>query len=170
MPPMRDLIWCETSEPNLDEARRFAEAIHGEHPGKLLAYNCSPSFNWKMKLDPSTIAKFQHELGMMGYKYQFVTLAGFHSLNYSMFRLARAYREWGMTAYADFQENEFKCEEAGYKAVRHQEFVGTGYFDEVAQVIAGGMSSTLGLKGSTEEAQFQAVQPQRENGKGSPQR
>ncbi len=135
----------------------------------MLAYNLSPSFNWKLKLDPSTIAKFQHELGTMGYRFQFVALAGFHSLNYSMFRLARAFREWGMTAYAEFQENEFKSEEAGYKAVRHQEFVGTGYFDEVAQVISGGSSSTLGLKGSTEETQFQTVQSQKKNGKKEPQ-
>ncbi len=152
--PYADMIWCETSEPSLGEARRFAEAIQGRYPGKLLAYNCSPSFNWKMKLDSCSIAKFQKELGAMGYKYQFVTLAGFHTLNYSMFRLAQAYRDWGMTAYADFQESEFKSEEHGYKAVKHQEFVGTGFFDEVAQVISGGTSSVLALAGSTEQEQF----------------
>ncbi len=149
-----DMIWCETSTPNLDEARAFASAIHARYPDKLLSYNCSPSFNWKLKLDASTIAKFQHELAGMGYKFQFVTLAGFHALNHSMFKLAQAYREWGMSAYADFQESEFKSEEHGYRAVKHQEFVGTGYFDEVAQVISGGKASTLALAGSTEEAQF----------------
>lgn len=153
--PYADLIWCETSEPNLVEARQFAEAIHSQFPGKLLAYNCSPSFNWKSKLDAYTIAKFQKELAAMGYKFQFVTLAGFHALNYSMFNLARAYRECGMTAYAEFQACEFKSEEFGYKAVKHQEFVGTGFFDKVSQVIAGGTSSTLALTGSTEEEQFQ---------------
>ena len=153
--PYADLIWCETSEPNLTEARRFAEAIRAEYPDKLLAYNCSPSFNWKLKLDSTTIARFQRELGAMGYRFQFVTLAGFHALNYSMFILARAYREFGMTAYADFQEKEFRSEPDGYKAVKHQEFVGTGYFDEVAKVIAGDSDSSLSaLKGSTEEEQF----------------
>lgn len=152
--PFADLIWCETSEPNIAEARHFAEAIHSEFPGKMLAYNCSPSFNWKLKLDSCTIAKFQRELGALGYKFQFVTLAGFHALNHSMFKLAQAYKDWGMTAYADFQESEFKSEEHGYKAVKHQEFVGTGFFDEVTQVITNGMSSTLALTGSTEEEQF----------------
>lgn len=152
--PHADMLWCETSTPNLDEARRFAASIHARYPDKLLAYNCSPSFNWKLKLDTATIAKFQRELAVMGYKFQFVTLAGFHVLNYSMFTLAHAYREWGMSAYADLQENEFRSEEIGYKAVKHQEFVGTGYFDQVANVISGGTASTLALTGSTEEAQF----------------
>ncbi|MBB6281690.1 isocitrate lyase [Geobacillus subterraneus] len=152
--PYADLIWCETSEPNLDEARRFAEAIHEQFPGKLLAYNCSPSFNWKKKLDDETIAKFQKELGKMGYKFQFVTLAGFHALNYSMFELARGYKERGMAAYAELQQAEFAAEKHGYTATRHQREVGTGYFDEVAQVISGGQSSTVALKGSTEEEQF----------------
>ncbi len=155
--PYADMIWCETSEPNIEEARRFAEAIHERFPGKLLAYNCSPSFNWKRKLDSTSIAIFQRELGAMGYKFQFVTLAGFHAVNHSMFMLAKAYRNFGMTAYADFQEREFNSEADGYKAVKHQEFVGTGFFDEIAQVIAGGMSSTLALTGSTEEEQFQEV-------------
>jgi isocitrate lyase len=161
--PYADLVWCETSEPNIEEARAFAEAIHAEFPGKLLAYNCSPSFNWKLKLDSATIAKFQRDLAGMGYKFQFVTLAGFHALNYSMFKLAKAYREWGMTAYAEFQESEFKSEESGYKAVRHQEFVGTGFFDEVARVITNDSSSTLALKGSTEEEQFQTVPAERQH-------
>ncbi|AMX84441.1 isocitrate lyase [Geobacillus subterraneus] len=152
--PYADLIWCETSEPNLEEARRFAEAIHEQFPGKLLAYNCSPSFNWKKKLDDETIAKFQQELGKMGYKFQFVTLAGFHALNYSMFELARGYKERGMAAYAELQQAEFAAEKYGYTATRHQREVGTGYFDEVAQVISGGQSSTVALKGSTEEEQF----------------
>ncbi|MGG3922642.1 isocitrate lyase, partial [Geobacillus thermodenitrificans] len=152
--PYADLIWCETSEPNLDEARRFAEAIHEQFPGKLLAYNCSPSFNWKKKLDDETIAKFQQELGKMGYKFQFVTLAGFHALNYSMFELARGYKDRGMAAYAELQQAEFAAEKYGYTATRHQREVGTGYFDEVAQVISGGQSSTVALKGSTEEEQF----------------
>ncbi len=152
--PYADLIWCETSTPDLDEARTFAEAIHAEFPGKMLAYNCSPSFNWKKKLDDDTIARFQQELGAMGYKFQFITLAGFHSLNYSMFELARGYREQGMTAYAALQEAEFAAEAAGYTATRHQHEVGTGYFDDVAQVVAGGASSTTALSGSTEEEQF----------------
>ncbi len=152
--PYADLVWCETSEPDLSEARRFAEAIRSEYPDKLLAYNCSPSFNWKLKLDSTTIARFQRELGAMGYRFQFVTLAGFHALNYSMFILSKAYREFGMTAYADFQEKEFRSEPDGYKAVKHQEFVGTGYFDEVAKVIACDPTSSLAaLKGSTEEEQ-----------------
>lgn len=152
--PYADLIWCETSSPNIDEARRFAEAIHKEFPGKLLAYNCSPSFNWKLKLDDASIARFQRELGAMGYKFQFITLAGFHALNHSIFSLASAYRDTGMTAYAEFQANEFASEKDGYTATKHQEFVGTGYFDELAQVISGGAASTLALVGSTEEEQF----------------
>jgi isocitrate lyase len=157
--PYADLLWCETSEPDLAEARRFAEAIHAEFPGKLLAYNCSPSFNWKKKLDEATIARFQRELGAMGYKFQFITLAGFHALNLSMFELARDYREGGMTAYAALQEREFAREaDSGYRATKHQRFVGTGYFDEVAQTIACGYSSTTALCGSTEEAQFESRQ------------
>lgn len=152
--PYADLIWCETSEPNLEEARRFAEAIHAQFPGKLLAYNCSPSFNWKKKLDDATIAAFQRELGTMGYKFQFVTLAGFHALNYSMFELAHNYRDRGMAAYSELQQAEFAAEAYGYTATRHQREVGTGYFDEVAQVIAGGEISTTALTGSTEEEQF----------------
>jgi isocitrate lyase len=154
--PYADLVWCETSEPDLDEARRFAEAIHAKYPGKLLAYNCSPSFNWKKKLDDETIAKFQVELGKMGYKFQFVTLAGFHALNHSMFELARGYKERGMAAYSELQQAEFDSEQHGYTATRHQREVGTGYFDEVSMVISGGTSSTTALKGSTEEAQFTA--------------
>ncbi|HDR4509850.1 isocitrate lyase [Bacillus cereus] len=152
--PYADLVWCETSEPNLDDAKRFADAIHKEHPGKLLAYNCSPSFNWKQKLDEKTIASFQKEIASYGYKFQFVTLAGFHSLNYGMFELARGYKERGMAAYSELQQAEFAAEKHGYSATRHQREVGTGYFDEVAQVITGGTSSTTALKGSTEEAQF----------------
>lgn len=152
--PYADLLWCETSEPNLDEARRFAEAIHEEFPNKLLAYNCSPSFNWNKKLDPETIARFQRELGSMGYKFQFVTLAGFHALNSSMFDLARSYARSGMSAYAAMQAKEFEAEEHGYRATTHQKFVGTSYFDELAQVISGGQATTLALKGSTEEDQF----------------
>jgi isocitrate lyase len=154
--PYADLIWCETSTPDLGEARRFAEAIRGAYPGKLLAYNCSPSFNWKANLDDATITRFQWELGAMGYKYQFITLAGFHALNLSMFELARGYRESGMAAYSRLQETEFKNEKAGYQATRHQRFVGTGYFDRVAQCVAGGQASTTALTGSTEEAQFAA--------------
>ncbi len=152
--PYADLIWCETSEPDLGEARRFAEAIHAQHPGKLLAYNCSPSFNWKKKLDDAAIATFQRELGTMGYRFQFVTLAGFHALNHSMFELARGYRERGMAAYSELQQAEFAAEAYGYTATKHQREVGTGYFDEVAQVIASGASSTTALSGSTEEEQF----------------
>ena len=155
--PYADLLWCETSEPDLKEAKRFAEAIHARFPGKLLAYNCSPSFNWKGKLDDATIAKFQRELGAMGYKFQFVTLAGFHALNLSMFELAHDYASAGMAAYARLQEREFRlAEESGYSAVRHQRFVGTGYFDDVANTIAGGRASTAALTGSTEEEQFAA--------------
>jgi isocitrate/methylisocitrate lyase len=149
-----DLIWCETSTPNLDEARCFAEAVRDKFPEKLLAYNCSPSFNWRKKLDSATIAKFQRELAAMGYKFQFVTLAGFHALNHSMFSLARGYRDRGMAAYSELQEAEFASEADGYTATKHQREVGTGYFDEVAQVIAGGQSSTTALAGSTEEEQF----------------
>ncbi len=152
--PYADMIWCETSEPNLEEAQKFAAGIHARYPGKLLAYNCSPSFNWKKKLDDATIATFQRELGAMGYKFQFVTLAGFHSLNFSMFELARGYRDRGMAAYSELQQAEFASEVYGYTATRHQREVGAGYFDEVAQVIAGGTSSTTALTGSTEEAQF----------------
>jgi len=158
--PYADLLWCETSEPNVEEARRFAQAIHAKFPGKLLAYNCSPSFNWKKKLDDKTIANFQFELAKMGYKFQFVTLAGFHALNLSMFELARGYKDSGMTAYSRLQEKEFSREaEYGYQAVKHQRFVGTGYFDALTQVIAGGVSSTTALNGSTEQEQFAEVQP-----------
>ena len=153
--PHADLIWCETSEPNLEEAERFATAIHERHPGKLLAYNCSPSFNWERKLDRDTIASFQEQLAEMGYKFQFVTLAGFHALNHSMFTLANDYRERGMAAYSDLQQAEFASESDGYTATKHQREVGTGYFDAVAQVIAGGSSSTTALSGSTEEEQFE---------------
>ncbi|MGN4425838.1 isocitrate lyase [Bacillus cereus group sp. MYBK30-1] len=152
--PYADLVWCETSEPNLEDAKRFADAIHKKYPGKLLAYNCSPSFNWKQKLDEETIASFQKEIASYGYKFQFVTLAGFHALNYGMFELARGYKERGMAAYSELQQAEFAAEKHGYSATRHQREVGTGYFDEVAQVITGGTSSTTALKGSTEEAQF----------------
>ncbi|QHZ51113.1 isocitrate lyase [Paenibacillus larvae] len=152
--PYADMIWCETSEPNLEEARRFAESIHTKFPGKLLAYNCSPSFNWKKKLDDTTIRNFQQELGKMGYKFQFVTLAGFHALNHSMFELASGYRDRGMAAYSELQQAEFASEKYGYEATRHQREVGTGYFDEVSQVITGGTSSTTALTGSTEEEQF----------------
>ena len=152
--PYADMIWCETSEPNIAEARTFAEGVHAKYPGKLLAYNCSPSFNWKKKLDTETIAKFRRELAAMGYKFQFVTLAGFHSLNYGMFTLASAYRDQAMSAYADFQAKEFGIEKDGYRATTHQKFVGTGYFDDLAQVISGGDLSTQALKGSTEEEQF----------------
>jgi isocitrate lyase len=153
--PYADMLWCETSEPNLAEARAFAEAIHARFPGKLLAYNCSPSFHWKKKLDDVTIARFQQELGAMGYKFQFVTLAGFHALNLSMFSLAYEYAGGGMSAYASLQEREFEVSrEQGYSAVRHQRFVGTGYFDEVQQVISSGLSSTAALEGSTETEQF----------------
>ena len=152
--PYVDLLWCETSEPNLTEAKRFAEGVHKHHPDKLLAYNCSPSFNWKKKLDNTTIGRFQRELGVMGYKFQFITLAGFHAINYSMFNLAREYKERGMSAYADLQEGEFAAEAYGYTATRHQREVGTSYFDEVSMVISGGESSTTALHGSTEDEQF----------------
>jgi isocitrate lyase len=149
-----DMLWCETSEPNLAEAKRFAESVKAKFPEKLLAYNCSPSFNWKKKLDDAAMAKFQRELGAMGYKFQFVTLAGFHALNYGMFRLARGYRDRGMAAYSELQEAEFAAEADGYTATKHQREVGTGYFDDVAQVIAGGECSTTALRGSTEQEQF----------------
>ncbi len=154
--PYADLLWFETSTPDLEEARLFAEAIHERFPGKPLSYNCSPSFNWRKHLDDDTIAVFQRDLGELGYRFQFVTLAGFHSLNASMFELARGYAEEGMSAYVRLQEREFALEEHGYTATRHQREVGAGYFDQVAQVISGGMASTLALKGSTEEAQFAA--------------
>lgn len=155
--PFADLIWCETSTPDLDEARQFAEAIHARYPNKMLAYNCSPSFNWKKKLDDETIAKFQAELGAMGYKFQFITLAGFHSVNFAMFELARGYKVRGMTAYSELQELEFAAEVEGYRATKHQSFVGTGYFDAVTQVITGGVSSVTALRGSTEEEQFDEI-------------
>ena len=153
--PYADLVWMETSKPDLGEAREFAAAIHERFPGKLLAYNCSPSFNWKRHLDDATIAGFQQELGELGYKFQFITLAGFHALNESMFELARGYAANGMSAYVELQQREFALEEAGYTATRHQREVGAGYFDQVAQAVSGGQSSTLALKGSTEEAQFE---------------
>ena len=152
--PYADAIWCETSTPDLHEAKRFADGIHAKFPGKLLAYNCSPSFNWKKHLDDATIAKFQSELAAMGYKFQFVTLAGFHALNYGMFELAKAYRDRGMAAYSSLQETEFAAERDGYTATKHQREVGTGYFDQVAQAISGGTSSTVALKESTETEQF----------------
>jgi len=152
--PYADMLWCETSTPDLYEAKRFAEAIHEEFPGKLLGYNCSPSFNWRRHLTEPEIASFQRELGAMGYKFQFVTLAGFHSLNLGMFDLARGYAERGMSAYAELQAEEFDRAEAGYAAVRHQRFVGTGYFDQVAQTIAQGLSSVTAMAGSTEKEQF----------------
>ena len=154
--PYADLLWFETSTPDLEEARLFAEAVHADFPGKRLAYNCSPSFNWRRHLDDDAIASFQRELGALGYRFQFVTLAGFHALNASMFELARGYAAEGMSAYVRLQEHELALEEHGYTATRHQREVGAGYFDEVAQVISGGLSSTLALKGSTEEAQFAA--------------
>jgi len=153
--PYADIIWCETSHPDLEEARQFADAVHAKYPNKLLAYNCSPSFNWRKNLDDQTIAKFQRELGAMGYKFQFITLAGFHALNLSMFQLARGYRDHGMTAYSRLQDQEIDSErDSGYEAVKHQRFVGTGYFDQVTQVIAGGASSVTALEGSTEQEQF----------------
>ncbi len=152
--PYADVLWWETSKPNLDEAREFAEAVHKQYPGKMLAYNCSPSFNWKKNLDDATIAKFQRELGAMGYKFQFVTLAGFHSLNHSMFELARGYAESGMAAYTELQEAEFASEKHGYTATRHQREVGTGYFDALSVAISGGQSSTTAMGHSTEADQF----------------
>ncbi len=155
--PYADLIWCETSHPNLEEAQQFADAIHAQFPGKMLAYNCSPSFNWAAKLDEETIAKYQVELGKMGYKFQFVTLAGFHALNHSMFELAYDYRDNGMAAYSKLQQAEFASESKGYTATRHQREVGTSYFDEISQIVSGGTSSTTAMKGSTETEQFQTV-------------
>jgi len=152
--PYADMVWCETSTPDLVLARKFAEGIHAKFPGKLMAYNCSPSFNWKKHLDDATIARFQRELGAMGYKFQFVTLAGFHALNLGMYELSRDYLKRGMTAYSALQQREFAEEEFGYTATRHQREVGTGYFDQVAQVVSGGLASTLALVGSTETAQF----------------
>ncbi len=153
--PYADLIWCETKEPDLDQARRFAEAIHAEHPNKLLAYNCSPSFNWKSHLSDDELLAFHTELGKLGYRFQFITLAGFHTLNFGMFDLARGYGERGMAAYAELQQEEFASEEHGYTATKHQREVGAGYFDQVAQVVAGGEEvATAALTGSTEEAQF----------------
>ncbi|MBY3119223.1 isocitrate lyase [Rhizobium leguminosarum bv. viciae] len=152
--PHCDLIWCETSKPDLEQARRFAEGVHKVHPGKLLAYNCSPSFNWKKNLDEATIARFQRELGAMGYKFQFITLAGFHQLNYGMYELARGYRQRQMSAYSELQQAEFAAEVNGYTATKHQREVGTGYFDAVSLAITGGRSSTTAMHGSTEHAQF----------------
>lgn len=152
--PYADLIWCETAKPDLDEARAFSEAIHAEYPNKKLAYNCSPSFNWKGHLDDDTISRFQKELGSMGHKFQFITLAGFHALNASMFELASGYSQKGMSAYVELQQREFALEESGYTATRHQREVGAGYFDQVSNVISGGQASTLALVGSTEEEQF----------------
>ena len=163
--PYADVIWCETSEPNYDQARRFAHAIHAQYPGKLLAYNCSPSFHWKKLLTEHEIAEFQSQLAGLGYKYQFVTLAGFHALNGSMFELARDYSRTGMTAYAHLQEREFALAQSdGYAAIRHQKFVGTGYFDAVQTTISGGHSSTEALAGSTETAQFSQMIPPHLNG------
>ena len=152
--PYADLVWCETSTPDLDDAEAFAKGIHEEFPGKPLAYNCSPSFNWAAKLDEETIAKFQKELGRMGYKFQFVTLAGFHALNHSMFDLARGYRERGMAAYSELQQREFADLEHGFTATKHQREVGAGYFDDVTLTVSGGIASTTALSGSTEESQF----------------
>jgi isocitrate lyase len=152
--PYADLVWCETAKPDLEEARAFADGIHAEFPGKLLAYNCSPSFNWKKKLDDATIAKFQRELAAMGYRFQFITLAGFHALNYSMFELARGYKAQQMSAYVSLQQAEFAAESAGYTATKHQREVGAGYFDAVTQAVSGGTSSITALAGSTEEQQF----------------
>jgi isocitrate lyase len=147
-------VWCETSHPDLGEAKAFAEAIHAQFPGKLLAYNCSPSFHWKKNLDDQVIARFQRELNAMGYKFQFVTLAGFHALNHSMFELAHDYKDHGMAAYVKLQQREFAAEKDGYTATKHQREVGTGYFDQVTQAVSQGKSSTTALAGSTEEAQF----------------
>ncbi len=152
--PYADVVWFETSTPDIQEAKQFAQAIHERFPGKLLAYNCSPSFNWRKNLDEATIARFQPELGAMGYKFQFVTLAGFHALNFAMFQLARAYRERGMSAYTDLQQAEFAAEADGYTATRHQHEVGTGYFDRVSEVLSAGAASTLALRESTEAQQF----------------
>jgi isocitrate lyase len=155
--PYADLVWCETGRPDLGFAQRFAEAVHAEYPQRLLAYNCSPSFNWKKNLDDATIAHFQRELGAMGYKFQFITLAGFHALNYSMFELAHGYHRRQMAAYVDLQEAEFAAEAEGYTATRHQREVGTGYFDAVTRIVEGGASSVTALTGSTEEDQFETA-------------
>jgi isocitrate lyase len=155
--PFADVVWMETSTPDLGEAREFAEAMHERFPGKLLAYNCSPSFNWKRHLDDEAIACFQRELGELGYRFQFITLAGFHAVNASMFELARGYAERGMSAYVELQEREFALEDLGYTATRHQREVGAGWFDEIASAVSGGSASTLALRGSTEEAQFRAA-------------
>ncbi len=152
--PYADLVWCETSTPNLDDAKRFAEAIKAKYPGKLLAYNCSPSFNWKKHLDDATLAKFQRELGAMGYKFQFVTLAGFHAMSFSMYELSRQYRDQGMAAYSRMQQEEMEAEAQGYTATKHQREVGTGYFDQVNEILSAGTSSTLALAESTEAQQF----------------
>jgi isocitrate lyase len=152
--PYADLLWFETSSPDVDEAERFAREVHLEFPGKLLAYNCSPSFNWRKKLGPDVIAEFQSRIAEMGYRFQFVTLAGFHALNLSMFRLAKGYAQRGMAAYSELQEEEFRAEEEGYAAVKHQSFVGAGYFDDVSQVLSGGLTTTLAMEGSTESEQF----------------
>jgi isocitrate lyase len=155
--PYVDLLWCETAKPDLEEAREFAEGIQAQFPGKLLAYNCSPSFNWKRKLDDAQIAKFQRELGAMGYRFQFITLAGFHALNFSMFELARGYKAQQMSAYVRLQQAEFAAEPHGYTATKHQREVGAGYFDAVTQIVSGGNSSLTALTGSTEEQQFEKV-------------
>ena len=155
--PVADLVWCETGKPDLEFARRFAEALHAEYPDRLLAYNCSPSFNWKKNLDDASIERFQRELGAMGYKFQFITLAGFHALNYGMFHLAQGYRERQMPAYVELQEAEFAAEARGYTATRHQHEVGTGYFDAVTRIVEGGASSVTALTGSTEEDQFESA-------------
>jgi isocitrate lyase len=153
--PYADVIWCETSTPDLGEAREFAQAIHDKFPNKLMAYNCSPSFNWALNLNDTTLRRFQEELGAMGYKFQFVTLAGFHALNSSMFELAHDYKAEGMAAYSRLQEREFEMErEMGYSAVKHQSFVGAGYYDEIQMIVSGGETATAALKGSTEEEQF----------------
>ena len=152
--PYADLLWFETSKPDLGEATKFAEAIHAKYPGKMLAYNCSPSFNWRKHLSEAQIAAFQKELGALNYKFQFVTLSAFHALNHSMFTLARAYKTKGMAAYAELQNREFASEKDGYAAVRHQEFVGVGYFDEITQIATGGTSSVTAMEGSTEKEQF----------------
>ncbi len=156
--PYADLIWCETSRPNLDEARAFADAIHAQYPGKMLAYNCSPSFNWKANLDEATMRRFREELNAMGYKFQFITLAGWHALNLSMFELCKAYRAEGMLGYSRLQEREFAEAENGFRAVRHQAFVGAGYFDRVQQTVMGGDASTTAMDGSTEEEQFEGAE------------
>ena len=153
--PYADLLWFETGKPDMAQARQFAEAVRAKFPGKMLAYNCSPSFNWKMHLKTEEIASFQRELGAMGF--QFVTLSAFHSLNHAMFELALGYRDRGMAAYSELQQREFAAEKDGYEAVRHQEFVGTGYFDEVTEIVTGGKASSLAMKGSTEAEQFHAA-------------